>query len=97
VELKRKAMKKRNHLIAQGVCKEAEKGQAPKDVDRVDKPHVPGQKPHVHFKDGTSMNKDGTTHDAHKGVPKPSNKTQEWLDNHGLEKMRADLESMYGL
>jgi len=44
-----------------------------------------------------AMNNDGTTHDAHKGVPKPSNKTQEWLDNHGLEKMRADLVPMYGL
>lgn len=28
---------------------QVEKGQAPKEVDRVDKPHVDGQQPHVHF------------------------------------------------
>jgi RHS repeat-associated protein len=63
--------------------KKVEKGQAPKEVDRVDKPHVPGQQPHVHYKDGTSQNLDGTLHDAHKGVPNPSNKTIEWLLEHG--------------
>jgi peptidoglycan hydrolase-like protein with peptidoglycan-binding domain len=63
--------------------KKVEKGQAPKEVDRVDKPHVPGQKPHAHFKDGTSLNNDGTVHDAHKGTPNPSNKTTEWLENNG--------------
>ena len=25
------------------------------------------EKPHVHFKDGTALNQDGTVHDAHKG------------------------------
>ncbi|MDF2548761.1 MAG: hypothetical protein K0R93_3659 [Anaerosolibacter sp.] len=60
-----------------------EKGQAPREVDRVDKPHVPGQKPHVHFKDGTSLNNDGTIHDAHKGTPNPSNKTIDWLNENG--------------
>ncbi len=63
--------------------RQVERGQAPKEVDRVDKPHVPGQKPHVHFKDGTSLNNDGTTHDAHKGTPNPSNKTKEWLKDNG--------------
>lgn len=63
--------------------KKVEKGQAPKEVDRVDKPHVPGQKPHVHFKDGTSMNNDGTVHDAHNGTPNPSNKTTDWLNDNG--------------
>ena len=29
---------------------QVEKGQAPKEVDRVDKPHVDGQQPHVHLK-----------------------------------------------
>ena len=42
---------------------EVEKGQAPREVDRVDKPHVEGQKPHAHFDDGTSMNNDGIIHD----------------------------------
>jgi hypothetical protein len=66
-----------------GLQKQVEKGQAPKDVDRVDKPHVPGQKPHVHFKDGSSLNNDGTVHDAHRGNPDPSNKTIDWLNKNG--------------
>ena len=40
--------------------RQVEKGQSPKEVDRVDKSHVSGQKPHIHFKDGTSLNIDGT-------------------------------------
>jgi len=60
-----------------------EKGQAPRGVERVDKPHVPGQKPHVHFEDGTSLNVDGTLHDAHKGTPDPSKKMQKWLEDNG--------------
>ncbi len=63
--------------------RQVEKGQAPREVDRVDKPHVPGQQPHVHFKDGTSLNVDGTVHDAHKGIPDPSNKTTKWLLENG--------------
>ena len=38
--------------------KQVEKGQAPKEVDRVDGAHTEGQQPHVHFKDGTSLNQD---------------------------------------
>lgn len=64
--------------------REVERGQAPRDVDRVDKGHgSPGAQDHVHFKDGTSMNKDGTVHDAHKGTPNPSNKVKHWLEQHG--------------
>jgi hypothetical protein len=63
--------------------KMVEKGQAPRGVDRVDKPHVPGQKPHVHFKDGTSFNNDGSLHDAHKGIPNLSNTIKKWLENNG--------------
>ena len=63
--------------------REVEKGQAPKDVERVDPPHVEGQKPHVHFKDKTSLNNDGTIHDKGKGIPTPSNKVVEWLEGHG--------------
>ncbi len=65
--------------------KQVERGQAPKDIDRVDKPHVPGQQPHVHFKDGTSLNQDGTIHDAHRGTPSISNKVREWLIKNGWE------------
>ena len=63
--------------------KEVEKGRAPKDVDRVDKPHVEGQKPHIHFKDKTSLNNDGTIHDKHRGMPDVSNKVRKWLESHG--------------
>ena len=62
--------------------KKVEKGQAPNEVDRVDKPHVEGKQPHVHFKDGTALNQDGTVHDVHKGTPNLSNKTKEWLENN---------------
>lgn len=62
--------------------KEVERGKAPKDVNRVDKPHIPGQKPHVHFKDGTSLNEDGTIHDKKNGEPSLSNKTVKWLEKH---------------
>lgn len=61
------------------------KGQAPKDIERVDKAdtNVKGSQNHVHFKDGTSMNQDGTIHDAHKGTPNPSKEAVEWLKNNG--------------
>ncbi len=57
--------------------------QAPASVDRVDGPHVPGQQPHVHYLDGTSSNRDGTTHDALGGTPAPNRETQSWLRGHG--------------
>lgn len=64
--------------------KEVERGQAPRDVKRVDNPH-PGSnaEPHVHFCDGTACNRSGTTHDAHRGDPNPPKKTRQWLDSHG--------------
>ncbi|CAA0149446.1 RHS repeat-associated core domain-containing protein [Tenacibaculum maritimum] len=65
--------------------KKKEKGQAPKEIDRFDNPHIPGQKPHVHFMDGTSLNNDGTIHDKHRGIPNPSNKTKKWLKQFGWE------------
>lgn len=50
---------------------------------RVDKPHVEGQQPHVHFKDGTSLNQDGTVHNAHRGIPNPTKKIKDWLIKNG--------------
>lgn len=35
------------------------------------------------FKDGTSLNNDGTIHDKKNGNPNPSNKTRKWLKSHG--------------
>jgi hypothetical protein len=66
--------------------REVEKGQAPKDVDRVDpahNPEVPNQQPHVHYGDGTATNQDGTVHDAHKGIPDLTKKVVNWLEKHG--------------
>jgi hypothetical protein len=62
---------------------EVKKGRAPKDVERVDRGHVPEQEPHVHYKDGTSSTQSGKIHDKHKGTPSPSRKTNGWLENHG--------------
>ena len=63
--------------------KQVERGQAPKEVDRVDKPHVEGQQPYIHFGDGTSLNQDGSIHDAHRGTPNVSNKVKKWLEKNG--------------
>ena len=63
--------------------KEVERGQAPKDISRVDRGHIPGQEPHIHYSDGTSSNMNGGVHDAHKGLPNPSNKTRKWIIKHG--------------
>ena len=58
-------------------------GKATKEVERVDKAHQKGGQNHVHLFDGTSLNQDGSIHDAHKGVPNPSNASKEWLKNNG--------------
>lgn len=63
--------------------KQVERGQAPKEVDRVDKDHTGYGQEHVHFKDGTAINKDGTIHDDGKGVPNLSKKVLDWLNKNG--------------
>lgn len=63
--------------------KQVEKGQAPDEVDRVDKAHDKYGQDHVHFKDGTSINKDGTIHDKGKGTPKLTRKVLDWLNKNG--------------
>lgn len=63
--------------------KQVEKGQAPKEVDRVDKAHTEYGQDHVHFKDGTAINKNGTIHDDGHGAPKLSNKVLDWLNRNG--------------
>ena len=35
-----------------------------------------------HFRDGTSMNNDGSPHDAHRGTPKLTRRVKEWLGKH---------------
>lgn len=63
--------------------RQVEKGKAPKEIERVDKAHQKGGQNHVHFKNETSLNPDGTVHDAHKGIPNPSNASKEWLRDNG--------------
>ncbi|QEM84122.2 RHS domain-containing protein [Halomonas binhaiensis] len=65
--------------------KEVERGQAPREVARVDRGHIPEQEPHVHYTDGTSSTVSGGVHDAHRGIPSPSKKTKKWLNGHGWE------------
>ena len=63
--------------------KEIDKGQAPKDIKSAHKPHDNQKgKPHVHFKDKTALNNDGTIHDAHRGTPKLTKPVKEWLKKH---------------
>jgi RHS repeat-associated protein len=64
---------------------EVRRGLAPRDITRVDRPHVGGQEPHVHFCDGTACTQSGKIHDAHRGTPNPSRKAREWLRKHGWE------------
>ena len=59
------------------------RGQAPRDIHRVDRPHVTSGESQVHFCNGTSCNQSGTIHDAHKGAPNPSTGAREWLEKHG--------------
>lgn len=62
------------------------KGRTPRNVERVDRPHnpnVPNQKPHIHFKDGTSINLDGTPHDAGHGIAVIIEAVREWLEANG--------------
>ena len=59
------------------------RNQAPKAVDRVDGPHIAGQQPHIHFKDGTSINMDGTIHDKINGIPTITKQIKIWLEDNG--------------
>lgn len=55
-------------------------GKAPKDVKRVDTTKVPGEQPHIHFKDGAALNKDGTW--KH-GLRKLTETEKQWLQENG--------------
>ena len=75
--------KNKNGTSPNQMQKQVERGKAPREIERVDKPHQKGGQNHVHFKDGTSLNKDGSVHDAHRGTPNPSRASKEWLINNG--------------
>ncbi|WPX97402.1 hemagglutinin repeat-containing protein [Candidatus Bandiella euplotis] len=61
---------------------EIKKGQAPKEIKRVDKanPFIKGQKTHVHFNNGAALNKDGTWRE---GFIKLTKKQRLWLQKNG--------------
>ncbi|MBQ7934997.1 MAG: hypothetical protein IJ333_01420, partial [Clostridia bacterium] len=63
--------------------KQVERGQAPKTVIRVDNPKIPNQLPHVHFRDGTSLNIDGSVHDSMNGIHSLTNSERIWLFENG--------------
>ena len=69
---------------------EVDRGQAPRDVARVDRPHVPEGEPHVHFCNGTSCNQSGSVHDRHRGEPAPTKAAREWLESHGWTPPRKE-------
>ena len=49
--------------------KEVDRGQAPREIDRVHGRHTDNGKPHIHFKDKTALNNDGTVHDKKMEYP----------------------------
>ncbi|WP_345398793.1 Hint domain-containing protein, partial [Amycolatopsis samaneae] len=65
--------------------KKIQTGGAPSGVTRVDKGKIPGEQTHVHFSDGTALNKDGTwKHDGGAGGPgKLTNAQKKWLRECG--------------
>ena len=60
--------------------KDVERGKAPKEIDRFDKGKGENEKPHVHFVDGTALNKDGTL--KHGEKLNISNKTKKYLEKN---------------
>ena len=65
--------------------KQVERGQAPKEVDRVDKPHTGNnvQQDHIHFKDGTALNADGTPSHCDISSLKLTNAILDWILKNG--------------
>ena len=74
-----------NRTSARQMQNKVEKGQAPKGIERFDKADAnqPNSKDHVHFKNGTSCNCDGTVHDKMNGIPDPTNKEKKFLNDNG--------------
>jgi hypothetical protein len=62
-----------------------EKDKVPNEIKRFDRADhkTPGSKDHVHFKDGTSMNIDGSIHDKGNGIPNITNKVADFLKENG--------------
>jgi len=65
--------------------KQVESKQAPDEVDRVDGPHTgtENSQNHIHFKDGTAINQDGSQSHKMNGVPKINKRILKWILNNG--------------
>ena len=62
--------------------RDIEKGKAPKSIDRYDVGKGDYEKPHVHFKDGNTLNQDGTWKHGGRDL---TNKEKEFLKRYGWE------------
>ena len=65
--------------------RQIKRGKEPKGTKKIDPPKtsVPNSQIHAHFKDGTSLNIDGTIHDELNGIPKLTNEMKDWLVSNG--------------
>ena len=64
--------------------KQAERGQAPKTVDRADSGKFPGERSHVHFTDGRALYNDGTwKHVGPNQNPSLTRAEANWLNGNG--------------
>ena len=65
--------------------RQVESGKAPKEVDRVDPPHndVNNAQNHIHFKDGTAINQDGSLSHQGNGIPKITKNILQWILDNG--------------
>jgi hypothetical protein len=66
---------------------QVERGQAPRTVDRVDRGKIYGEKDHIHFKDGSALNKNGTWKHGEKELTKAE---KEWIEDNGWETPSED-------
>jgi hypothetical protein len=59
---------------------QVKRGKAPKSVDRVDRGRSSHEKPHIHFKDGSALNEDGTWKEGKKNL---TNEEKGWIEDNG--------------
>jgi len=65
--------------------RQVERGQAPREIDRVDPGRGPYEKDHIELKDGRALNKDGTWKHGSGNV---SNSVRDWLVRNGWKPPR---------
>ena len=65
---------------AKRIQRDVEKGRSPNTIDRVDPPHNEKGKPHVHFKDNSAVNIDGTFKE---GSHKLTHKEKKFFEKYG--------------